>query len=238
MILRSFIWRFVIPGFTALVLTSAANAQSTIFNVPNTDVMPKGKLYVEADFIAHIDKFEKGGFQSYGYRAVYGVTKKLEAGVNFFYTRDGVSSAKELQLNAKYQLYNNEKHGVAVSVGGWSFTPLNRSSGRRTTGMVYSTVSKSIRKLRGTRLTGGAYQMINTRQDDGAKQGWIVGVEVPLYGNLSFTGDWFSGNNRFGYASAGLSYTFAERHFIQAGYSWGNNGRGNNALQIFYGLTF
>jgi len=200
--------------------------------------MPKGKLYVEADFISHLDKFEKGGYQTFGYRAVYGVTKKLEAGVNFFYTRDGVTSAKEIQLNAKYQLYNSEKHGVAVSVGGWSFTPLNRSSNRRTTGMVYSTVSKSFKGLRGTRLTGGAYQTINTKRDDGAKQGWIVGVEVPIVGNLAFTGDWFSGNNRFGYASAGLSYTFASRHFIQAGYSWGNNGRGNNALQIFYGLTF
>lgn len=213
----------------------AISAQSTIFNAPSSDVMPEKKVYVEFDFLAHPDKFSRGGYQTYGYRMVYGVTKKLEAGVNFFYTRDGVTSPKEIQLNAKYQVYNNEKHGIAVAVGGWSFTPLNRSSGRRTSGLVYTSASKKIGRLR---LTGGGYQTIHTEAGSGSKKGWIVGVEVGIVRNLSFTGDWFSGNNKLGYASAGLAYSFAKRHFIQAGYSWGNNGRGNNAFQIFYGITF
>lgn len=235
---RSIIWRTLLAGLITAFAAIAFSAQSTIFNAPNTDVMPKGGFYAEADFITNPRKFENGGYQTFGYRVVYGVTKKLEAGVNFFYTRDGQTSAKEIQFNAKYQLYSNEKHGVALSVGGWTFTPLNRSSGRRTTGMVYTTASKKFKKFRGIRLTGGAYQMVHAERDSGSKKGWIAGVEVPIVGNLSFTGDWFSGNNRMGYASAGLSYTFGTRHFIQAGYSWGNNGRGNNALQIFYGLTF
>lgn len=235
---KKFFIRISVVGLFVVFAASTAIAQSTIFNAPSTDVKTRGQFYVEGDFITNPRKFENGGYQTFGYRVVYGVTKKLEAGVNFFYTRDGQTSAKEIQFNAKYQLYSNEKHGVALSVGGWTFTPLNRSSSRRTTGMVYTAVSKKFKKFRGIRLTGGAYQMVHAERDSGSKKGWIAGVEVPIVGNLSFTGDWFSGNNRMGYASAGLSYTIGTRHFIQAGYVWGNNGRGNNALQIFYGLTF
>jgi hypothetical protein len=212
-------------------------AQSTIFNVPSTDVMPEKKIYLEADFIAHLDKYSKGGFQTYGGRAVYGVTKKFEVGANFFYTRNGTDSPKEMQFNAKYQAYNNEKHGVAISGGGWVFTPLNRAAGRRTYGMVYAVASKKFSRINGLRVTGGVYQMVGAERDSGSKKGWIVGVEQPLFGPLTFTGDWFSGNNKLGYVSAGLSYTFGNQ-FLQLGYSWGNNGRGNNAFQAFYGVTF
>jgi hypothetical protein len=169
---------------------------------------------------------------------VYGVTKKLEAGVNFFYTRDGSTSPKEVQFNAKYQAYNNEKYGVGVSVGGWAFVPVNRSSSRKVTGMVFVNVSKKFSRLKGLRVTGGVYQTVATESDSGSKRGFMVGIEQPIVGNLSFTGDWFSGNNKLGIVTAGLSYTFATRHFVQIGYAWGNNGRGNNAFQAFYGVTF
>jgi hypothetical protein len=228
--------RLMLAGLL-FAFVGVAHAQSTIFNIPSTDVMPEKKIYLEADFIAHFDKYSKGGFQTYGYRMVYGVTRKLEAGVNFFYTRDGSTSPKEVQFNAKYQAYENEKYGVGVSVGGWAFVPINRSSGRRVTGMVFAVASKKFSRLRGLRLTGGAYQMVNTERDSGSKRGWIVGVEQPIAGNLSFTGDWFSGNNKLGIVTAGLSYTIGNQ-FFQVGYAWGNNGRGNNAFQAFYGVTF
>lgn len=230
--------KYLLPGLIILVSISGAFAQSTIINVPSTDVMAEKKLYVEADFIAHFDKYENGGFQTYGYRMVYGFSRKFEAGVNFFYTRNGFTSAKELQVNAKYQAYSNEKHGVAAAIGGWLFQPLNRSSGRRTTGMVYATGSKQVRRLKGIRMTGGGYQVVNAERGSGNKRGFIVGVEQPIVGKLNFAGDWFTGKNRFGFASAGLSYTIARRHFIQAGYSWGNSGRGNNGFFVFYGITF
>lgn len=234
--LSLFVRRVIFTGLL-FIFCGAAYAQSTIFNVPSTDVMPEKKIYLEADFIAHLDKYSKGGFQTYGGRAVYGVTKKFEVGTNFFYTRNGTNSPKEMQFNAKYQAYNNEKHGVAISGGGWVFTPLNSAAGRRTYGMVYAVASKKFSKINGLRVTGGVYQMVGAERDSGSKKGWIVGVEQPLFGPLTFTGDWFSGNNKIGYVSAGLSYTFGNQ-FLQLGYSWGNNGRGNNGVQAFYGVTF
>jgi hypothetical protein len=221
-----------------LIIGAGASAQSTIFNIPSTEVMSPKKIYIEADFIAHFDKYSLGGFQTYGYRTVYGVNRKFEAGVNFFYTRNGSTSPKEIQLNAKYQVYNNEKNGLAASVGGWTFTEVNRSSNRRTSGMVYVNGSKKFNRLNGLRVTAGVYQLLHTERDSGSKKGWIVGIEQPIIGKLSFAGDWFSGNNRFGYAAAGLSYTFGRRHYFLLGYNWGNTGRGNNGFSAFYGLTF
>jgi hypothetical protein len=223
-----------------LILTAgfAAKAQSTIFNIPSTDVMGEKRFYIEADFIGHFDKWSKGGFQSYGYRTVYGVRKKLEVGVNFFYTRNGSTSPKELQPNFKYKVYDKEKYGVAVSAGGQFFVPLNKSAGNRTFGMFYSNASKVIKKTGETRVTGGFYTVAGAGRDFGTKNGALVGIEQPIKGKLSGTIDWSSGKNRFGYATAGLIYSIAKRQFIQIGYNFGNSGRANNALSAFYGFTY
>src|SRR5690349_8779176 len=93
------------------------SAQSTIFNIPSTDVVQEGRFYVEADFISHFDRFSRGGYQSFGYRTVYGFKKKIEVGANFFYTRNGTNSPKEFQPNIKWQPYYSEKYGVGISTG-------------------------------------------------------------------------------------------------------------------------
>lgn len=221
-----------------IIFHASVNSQSTIFNIPSTDVMGEKRFYVEGDFIAHFDKWEKGGFQTFGYRTVYGFSKKFEGGVNFFYTRNGSTSPKELQLNAKYKVFEKEKYGLAVATGAQLFVPLNRSAGNRTTAMFYSNVSKTIKPTKETRLTGGFYTIVGAERDSGTKNGAIVGIEQPIVGKLAFTADWYSGKNRFGYTAAGFSYSFAKRQFFQVGYNFGNSGRGNNAFSAFYGITY
>jgi hypothetical protein len=231
--------RFILSGLLIFSAFCAVSAQSTIFNIPSTDVVDKKHLYMEADFIAHFDKWENGGFQSYGYRTVYGVRKNLEVGVNFFYTRTGGdTSPKELQPNIKYKVYENEKYGLAVSTGAQFFVPLNKSAGSRTFGMFYSNASKVFKKTGETRVTGGFYTVFGAERDFGTKTGALIGLEQPIKGKLSFTADWSSGKNRFGYATAGLLYAFTKRQFVQVGYNFGNSGRGNNALSAFYGFTY
>ncbi len=235
---KSVLFRCAFLSLVMFAASFAVSAQSTIFNVPSTDVMGEDRFYIEGDFIAHLDKFSKGGFQSFGYRTVYGVRKKLEVGVNFFYTRNGLTSPKELQFNTKYKVYEKEKYGFAVSSGAQFFVPLNRSAGRRTFGMFYSNASKTIKPTKETRVTGGFYTVFGADRNFGTKNGAMVGIEQPLIRKLTFTADWYSGKNRFGYSSAGLSYSFAKRQFFQVGYNFGNSGRGNNALSAFYGFTY
>ncbi len=236
--IKSLLYGCAILCLSMFALNFAIPAQSTIFNIPSTDVLSEKKFYIEGDLIAHFDKFSRGGFQSFGVRTVYGVRRNLEVGVNFFYTRNGTTSPKELQFNTKYKIYEKEKHGFAVSSGAQVFVPLNRAAGGRTYGMFYSNASKTIERTNKTRLTGGFYTVFGADRDFGTKTGAMVGVEQPLTRKLTFTADWYSGKRRFGYSSAGLSYSFAKRQFLQVGYNFGNSGRGNNAFSAFYGFTF
>jgi len=57
-----------------------ALAQSTIFNIPSTDVVAKKKVYFEFDFISHLESHDNGGFQTYVPRVVVGVGKGVDEG--------------------------------------------------------------------------------------------------------------------------------------------------------------
>ena len=102
-------------GATVLLMLlpkSAAVAQSTLFNIPSTDVVAEKKTYVEFDFISHLEAHKNGGFQAYVPRVVYGIAKKWEVGANVVVT-DALAPDQpvELQPNVKYQFYANEKQG-------------------------------------------------------------------------------------------------------------------------------
>ncbi|CAN5580039.1 hypothetical protein BH10ACI1_BH10ACI1_30050 [soil metagenome] len=230
--------QFIIFILLIVTLSCVVSAQTTIFNIPSTDTLPEGRFYVEADAIVKFAKFEKGGFQTYGYRTVYGVRRNLEVGANFFYTRNGQTSPKEFQPNIKFQAYQNEKYGVALSTGAIAFVPLDKSAGTRTYAMVYTNGSKTIKSINGMRVTGGYYAVVGAERDFGTKRGLILGVEQPIRRKLSFIADWYSGNNRLGYSAAGFNYAVTKNQFLTLGYNFGNFGAGNNAFSAFYGFTF
>jgi hypothetical protein len=216
----------------------AAPAQMTIFNVPSTDVLPKKSAYIEADVITKPIKYSEGGFQTYGWRVVYGVGGKTELGANVYLTRDGLGTAGDLQFSVKRTIYADERTNFAWTAGVIASTPIKDERGSKPYAFLYTNASKVINKLNGLRVTGGAYTVVGGGRDFGTKTGAIIGVEQPIRGRLSFIGDWASGNNRLGYVSGGLNWAITKRQFILAGYSVGSSGRGNNYLSIFYGYTF
>ena len=228
--------------FSALcVFFSSAGvfAQTTIYNAPSTDVTQKARTYLEVDFISHLDKYENGGFQTYGWRVTHGIGKKIEIGANLFYTRDGSSEIPfTVQPNAKWQVYASEKRKIGVSTGIIAAVPLNRSAGTRPTAMVYSNVSKEISQLKSMRATFGGYKFLGTNKSEGETAGVFVGIEQPVFKRVMFIGDWFSGKNSVGYATPGFSFVLTKRHVLGVGYSIGNAGRGNNALTTYYGISF
>jgi len=214
------------------------SAQSSIFNVPSTDVMPVHELYVEADYIAHPAPYAKGGFHYYGPSIIYGVRKNFEIGLNAYATRSGEPYAAELQPNLKWQFYNNETKGIAAAVGGMLFVPLTHRPGMNVKGMLYATVSKQIRKKFGPRITTGAYSFAGPMAAGETRRGILLGYEQPLHRKLTFVADWYTGHNAYGYAAAGLGLTLPKKNALYVGYSFGNKGPGNNWLGIFYGHTF
>ena len=104
--------------------------------------------------------------------------------------------------------------------------------------MIYANVSKSFARLKGGRVTAGVYQMIHPEKSFGNRKGMFFGYEQPIRRKLSFLADWYTGNNRFGYAAAGFGYVINRHMAIYAGYNFGNFGAGNNAVSFYYGYTF
>ena len=215
-----------------------AAAQSTIFNIPSSDVQAPRKVYLEADFITHFASYKNGGYQTYGPRVVVGLPGNTEVGVNAFYTRTSPAEPIDVQPNFKWQFYNNEKRGLAVAAGVLVSIPVTRRRDGKTTGMLYVVGSKTLTGTHGPRLTFGGYTLAGTFAEGTDKTGVLVGYEQPVTKEFSFVTDWSSGNNDFGYVTTGTGITLSPKQSLYAGYSFGNQGRGNNALGVYYGYSF
>lgn len=221
-----------------LSVVSSAAAQSTIFNIPSTDVQAPRKVYLEADFITHFASYANGGYQTYEPRVVVGLPGNVEVGVNLAYTRTSSAQPIEVQPNLKWQFYSNEKRGLAIAAGVLVSIPVTHRRDGRTTGLVYVVGSKSFLSGRGPRLTFGGYQLVGRFEDGTDKTGVLAGFEQPLNKTFSFVTDWFSGKNACGYVTPGVGITLSPKNNIYAGYSIGNQGRGNNSLGVYFGHTF
>lgn len=229
---------FLFSGLLLMTFCITISAQSTIFNIPSADTLEEKFTYIEADYITHFGSFSKGGFRSGGYRMVYGTKRNLEVGVNVFHTQSQGLSATELQPNIKWRYFRNEKHKLAASTGAIIFVPLNRQTGRRPATMVYSNFSKDLSFTGGLRVTTGAYGVFGADREFGSKSGAIVGIEKPISKRFTFVADWYSGENRLGYSAAGFNFQINRKNLLFSGYNFGNSGRANNALSVFYGYTF
>jgi hypothetical protein len=229
----------LIAALFVLIVAHLTIAQSTIVTTPSTDVVSARKVYAEFDFIINFASQHNGGFRSYSPRGVVGVGHHIEVGVNAIYTQ-GFNAPQpiEIQPNVKYQFYQNEAAGVAAAVGGIFYAPVTHRGGTDTFGMLYTIVSKKVAGKFGPRLTGGGYTLIGRDSGTGARAGAIAAYEQPFLPRTSFVMDWFSGKNRFGYVTPGLSFATSKKSVLYTGYSIGNHGRRNNALFTYYGITF
>lgn len=222
----------------AVLCQLGAFAQSALINIPTTDVLPPKQVYVEVNYLTHPMPYDKAGFQSFGPRINYGLFKNVEIGVNFYYTFSSSPDAAEIQPNAKWQFFSDEDSGTAGAIGGLLRIPLRNRASTNLTAMLYATLSKQIKARLGPRVTTGAYTIVGPVAEGETRGGVVLGYEQPIKSKFSFVADWFSGYNSFGYASAGLSFTLPKQSYLYAGYSFGNQGRGNNWLGIFFGRTF
>ena len=232
------------PPLLALLILFApaieAKAQSTLMNVPSTDAVAAKKVYLEIDFITNY-AWERGdnSFENYIPRAVIGVGKNIEVGANVSYGHvPGGGEPIKLQPNAKWQFYNNEHNGIAAAIGCIDYIPLTHRAGTRMIAQCYGVASKQLKRDHGPRFTGGAYALLNAHDAEKTKTGAIVAYEQPIVDKVDFIVDWFSGDNRFGYVSPGISFTTPHDGSLSLGYTIANHGRGKNALFAYHGIQF
>lgn len=212
--------------------------QSTIFNIPSTDVESPRKVYLEADFITHFASYADGGYQTYGPRLVVGLPGNTEVGINAFYTRTSPGEPVDIQPNFKWQFYADEKKGLAAAAGVLFSIPVTRRSAGTTTAMFYAVASKTFPGSYGPRFTAGGYTLAGWLEEGTTKNGVLLGYEQPVTSKISFLADWASGNNDYGYVVAGTGITLSPKNSFYAGYNFGNQGRGNNSLGLYYGHSF
>ncbi len=228
-------------GLAALCLSLAvpACAQSVVVNAPSTDITEAKHLYLEMDLYTHPISHQLGGFQVYIPRMTYGLTKNIEVGLNVTVTNAlEPKQPVEVQPNVKWRFYNNEKNGVAASGGLVYYATVAHRAGSDNFGLIYSNVSKKFKSDFGPRLTAGGYGLVGRADGNGPKGGVTLSYEQPLHPKVTWINDWFSGKNRFGYASTGLAYAPNPHTSVAVTYSFGNYGRGNNGIFAWVGYTF
>lgn len=221
-----------------LLISGQASAQSTIFNIPSTDVVAKGKKYFEFDYFSNFKDQPNGGFYGYTPRIVVGVGKGLEVGANLSAFDSAGPTTVYIQPNFKWQFYAKEESGISTTVGATLFTPIKNHDTNDTFGLFYWNMSKKFKGAYGPRITVGAYGLGEFETQGVDRAGAIVGYEQPVTKKISFVADWFSGDNGLGYATPGISIALPKSSLLNVGYSIGNFGRNKNGLFVYYGKTF
>ncbi len=213
-------------------------AQQTIFNVPTTDVLDKGKVYVELD--AAFKTNNDGAlnkFSSFVPRIVVGVGGKLEIGLNVSGNIQPGADATTLVPTAKWKFYENEKKNTALIAGTNVFIPVRNRAYKFGT-YLYLAGSKSINK---TRLTAGGYVASkNVFAPNAVRDGGQFGIEQTINSKLTFAADWITGRHGSGYFTPGVIYKPHPKVTTYFSYSIGNAGarRGNHFFLFELGYNF
>ena len=215
-----------------------AHAQQTIFNVPTTDVLDRGKVYAEVDVsFKPNDSQTVTKFSSFVPRIVVGAGDHVEVGLNITGNIQPGPDTTTLVPTAKWKFYQGKDNGFAIVVGDNFFIPV-RNRSYRAGNYAYLEFSKSFK--RGTRLTAGAYDFTRNVVTSANRAGGQFGFEQPLNKKLSIAADWFTGKHSAGYFTPGVVFKVGPKITGYAGYSIGNQnpGRGNHFFLLEVGYNF
>jgi hypothetical protein len=226
-------------GLVLIVLCApSAQAQQTIFNVPTTDVLDKGKVYFELDVsFKPNDSQTVGRFSSFVPRMVIGAGRKVEVGLNVTGNIQPGADSTTLAPTVKWKPYQGKDNGIAIVVGDNLFIPV-RNRAYNAGNYAYVELSKTFKS--GTRITGGAYDFTRNVVAPANRAGGQFGFEQPLNKKVSFAADWFTGKHSAGYFTPGIVFKVGPKITGYAGYSIGNRNasRGNQFFLMEFGYNF
>lgn len=223
----------------ALLLTSALNAESqqTIFNVPTTDVLDKGKVYLELDAAFKPNKQESlSRFSSFTPRLVAGVGGNVELGVNVTGNIQPGADSATIVPTAKWRFYQNEKKDTALIAGTNFYLPV-RKRAYNFGAYTYLAASKTIDKTRFT--AGGFVASGNVFAPKAARGGGQFGIEHSINNKFTLAADWLTGRHSAGYFTPGVIYKPHPKVTTYFSYSIGNAdaARGNHYFLFEIGFN-
>ncbi len=223
-----------------VILGSAVfcGAQQTIFNVPTTDVLNRGQVYVEVDASFKTNnQIALRRFSSFVPRVVVGVGNNVEIGLNVTGNVQPGSDSTTLSPTAKWKFYENKKKDVAFIAGTNLFIPV-RNRSYNIGSYSYLAVSKTLNK---TRFTAGGYVASkNVFATNAVRAGGQFGFEQTVNKKLTFAADWITGKNSAGYLSFGPIYKPHPKVTAYFSYSVGNTNvsKGNHYFLFELGYNF
>jgi len=218
--------------------TYSVDAQQTIFNVPTTDVLDKGKVYVELDAsLKPTDGAVVPKFSSFVPRVVVGAGGRVEVGLNFTGNIQPGPDSTTIVPTIKWKPYQGEKNGWAFVLGDNLFVPV-RNRAYNAGNYVYAEMSKTFNS--GTRLTFGGYDFTRNVVASANRAGGQFGFEQPLNKKVTFAADWFTGKHGAGYFTPGIVFKVGPKVAGYAGYSIGNTNvsNGNHFFLLEVGYNF
>lgn len=222
----------------ACTLGKSADAQQTIVNVPTTDVLEKGKVYVEFDASYKFDKNANNTvnrFSSFVPRVVIGIGNKIEVGVNVIGNIQPGADATTIVPTIKAKLL--DKESWAIAAGANIYIPV-RNRAYKLGSYTYLQVSKTLKS--NTRLSFGGYHASkNVFATDAQRAGGQFGIEQSLNSKFSLSADWITGKHSAGYFTPLLTYKPHPKVAIYQGYSIGNADvtRGNHFFYTAIGIN-
>lgn len=219
-------------------LAAIANAQQTIFSVPTTDVLDRGKVYFEFDAaFKPNDSAAVNKFSSFVPRIVAGAGGNVEIGLNIPGNIQPGADSTTLVPTIKYRFYQSKDKSFAMMAGGNIYLPVrNRAYNVGT--WSYLAGSKTIDK---TRLTAGAYVATkNVFAANATRLGGQFGFEQTINSKLSFATDWITGKHASGYVTPGVIYKPKPNITTYWAYSIGNTAasQGNHFFLFEVGYNF
>lgn len=217
---------------------SAVHAQQTIFNVPSTDVLDRGKVYGELDVsFKPTDSALVNKFSSFVPRVVVGAGSGVEIGLNLIGNIQPGADTTTLVPAIKWKPYQGKNNGVAIVVGDNLYLPV-RNRAYNAGNYVYAEISKTFKG--GTRLTASGYDFTRNVVASANRAGGQFGFEQPLNKKVTLAADWFTGKHGAGYFTPGLVFKVGPKVTGYAGYSIGNQSpsNGNHFFLLELGYNF
>ena len=222
---------------TALCISG--RAQQTVFNVPTTDVLDKGKVYFELDVsFKPNDSDAVSHFSSFVPRLVVGAGGKVEAGVNILGNIQPGPDSTTIAPTVKWKVYQGKDNGWAIVLGDNLFIPVRNKSydaGTYTYAMTQKTFASK------TRIGfGGYFFSKNVVAPNANRAGGQFTFEQPLNSKVTLAADWFTGRHSAGYFTPGVVFKVGPKVTGYASYSIGNQNpsRGNHFFLLEFGYNF
>ena len=216
-----------------------ARAQQTVFNVPTTDVLDKGKVYFELDISAKPnDSNALNKFSSFVPRLVVGTGSNVEIGLNITGNVQPGPDSTTLVPAVKWRVYNGGDNGWAIVVGDHVFIPVH-NKGFDAGNYSYVMVQKTFKTKTRIGFGSGVFSKDVVAPNAVRGTGQFT-IEQPITSKFGVASDWYTGKHSFGYWTSGGYYKLTKKLTGYAAYSVGNTNasNGNHFLYFEVGYNF